>query len=1084
MSHIQWLSDEFIKEVVEENPNPLNELGEFVFYRTYSRWLPSQQRREYWWETCRRSISYNIGLAEKHLRDMGYAVRIKELKEEAQKLFKNMYNIKQFLSGRTMWVGGAENSLAERYPMSNYNCLERDTEFLTDEGIKSFNDFNDGDKVNVLGKTGGWKEATVRNFGKAHLKKITVRKGKRTEEMYATGNHRWIVLKGGKDNIVVTDELKEGYVLKEKKRYAHTSIVPCKVGTMHGIVYGDGTYDKNKNHTRVALCGDKQALLPHFITGSVCTVGERDQRVVYGLPSGWKALPKLTVNIEYIFGFLQGLVATDGSVQSSVTVSATCSDTIDWVRSAAQMCGIRTGKISVKRKESNFGEGYADCLSISLNREDMDKSFFVLDKHREAFENPEKVSVWKVVAVEETDRYEDVWCVQEPEYEAFTLANGILTKNCAFLSVRSWYDLCDLFYLLMVGTGVGFKCTPELAEGLEPIRTNVNLIHSEYKPVPKSERLEKSHIHFIGEGYAKIYVGDSKEGWVEALRLYLDVLINPEYGGIHTVKVSYNSVRPRGERLKTFGGTASGHTSLLEMFDGIDRTLRNQIDPSLEPLAVDYTKSKFYADARMEDVVYKHVRPIHILDIGNLIGNNVVVGGVRRTAEIFLMDSSDWESIWAKYGMNGFWEEKHFEHHEKVRQACIDADIPVPAWFDELSVKNFDPEVNGDQPFNYGRQGIYHRAMSNNSIAYEKKPSRGMLHMQFTILQGEGEPCFVNMEEAKRRRPNAEGLNPCVEIILASYGLCNLTTINVKAFVYQAEDRTYKLDLDSLFEAQRLSARAGLRMTLVDLELPKWDKVQKRDRLLGCSVTGWYDALDLLDWGKELEQWLENALGEVARNEADKYASELRVANPLLVTAVKPEGTLSQVAGGVSSGLHRSHSPYYIRRIRINSADKLAQAAKSLDWDVRAENFTVGETEEERLANAKTWVIKFPVKSDCKVTKFDVSVKSQFDTYFSFQKRYTEHNSSNTITVRPEEWAEAEQIVWDNWDNFVGVSFLQLDGGTYQQAPYEAITEEQYNELKDSMVPFDIAELQAIEREYEEMSMVDDDCVGGACPIR
>jgi ribonucleoside-triphosphate reductase len=205
--------------------------------------------------------------------------------------------------------------------------------------------------------------------------------------------------------------------------------------------------------------------------------------------------------------------------------------------------------------------------------------------------------------------------------------NGVADKyplanfNCSFINVASWSDLGDLFYLLMVGTGVGFKCTKEIAAGLAPIRTNTALLHSSYEPVPKSARYEHTQFRDMENGYAKIYVGDSKEGWVESLRLYLEILTESRYEHIHTVKISYNSVRPNGERLNTFGGTASGHEPLLEMFDGINRVVKNEIDPSLAPLEIDRFVGK------ETNAVYRKVRPIHILDIGNLIGNNVVVGG-------------------------------------------------------------------------------------------------------------------------------------------------------------------------------------------------------------------------------------------------------------------------------------------------------------------------------------------------------------------------------------------------------------------------------------------------------------------------
>lgn len=758
---INLLTNEFLTKY-DDFPAHMNELGKFVYYRTYSRFLPEKGRRETWKETVKRATEYNVGLGVKHMQKIGYEVDYDKFRKEAEELFDNMFNLRQFLSGRTLWVGGADGGVADKYPLANFNC--------------------------------------------------------------------------------------------------------------------------------------------------------------------------------------------------------------------------------------------------------------------------------------------------------------------SFLNIESWDDFGDTFYLLMVGTGVGFKSTKEMAANMKPIRTDVEIIHEPYVQRYPLVKEPNTNLYILEEkNKAVIHIGDSKEGWVDSIRTFFVLLTEDKYAHIESIGIFYDYIRPKGARLHTFGGTASGYEPLREMFEGIEKVIKNEIDPSLAPLEkVGENKVK--------------IRPVHVLDIGNLIGNNVVVGGVRRTAEIFLFDADDYESMLAKYGINGIWNE---EQHNRVIEATEKAGLREQAEF-LRSLPTMDVTA----------RPLHHRRMSNNSVAFESKPERKYLSLIFEIMQAEGEPGFINLEEAKRRRPNAEGLNPCAEILLDSYGVCNLTTVNLVQFVKETEDGKKYLDLDGVLKAQRMSTRAGIRMTLVDLEIPHWNEVQQRDRLIGTSMTGVKDALDLVYDGNGhyrvsfygisyfTEAELLSDIGIESRLEADKYSKELRVSSPLLTTTVKPEGTISQVANGVSSGLHYSHAPYYIRRIRINAGDPLAMAVKDLGWTVHAEVGTEGETEEERLENARTLVIDFPVKSGVKRTKDDVTAKEQFDTYFTFQDEYTEHNSSNTISVRPEEWEEVEEIVYGNWDNFVGVSFLADDGGSYQLAPYEAITEEQYNELKSKMADFDPDILEQYETGEDSDLDGMDGCEGGICPIR
>jgi len=201
----------------------------------------------------------------------------------------------------------------------------------------------------------------------------------------------------------------------------------------------------------------------------------------------------------------------------------------------------------------------------------------------------------------------------------------------------------------------------------------------------------------------------------------------------------------------------------------------------------------------------------------------------------------------------------------------------------------------------------------------------------------------------------------------------------------------------------------------------------------------------------------------------------LKQTPPLLTTTIKPEGTLSQLPT-VSSGVHYSHSPYYIRRIRVNASDPIVKVCNELGYRVLPE---VGQ----ELSTAKTLVVEFPVKAPEGKTKYDVSAIEQLENYKMFMENYVDHNCSITVHVRNDEWNDVEQWVWDNWDDIVGISFINLDDNFYDLMPYEAIDEEEYNRRKEEMRPF-VPSLISKYENNEETELFDDDCSSGSCPIR
>lgn len=582
--------------------------------------------------------------------------------------------------------------------------------------------------------------------------------------------------------------------------------------------------------------------------------------------------------------------------------------------------------------------------------------------------------------------------------------------NCSFQVIDSFAAFKDIFYLLMVGSGVGVRILKSDIEKLPMVRKDIEIIHESYTPQLKVLRQDSTSLEFTHNDTIKITIGDSKEGWVQSLEYFLKVFYSTEYRKIKTIILNYDHVRSKGEKLKTFGGTASGHSSMKNMFIKITKVIEKASSRS----TIDRVK----------------LLPIDCLDIANIIGENVVVGGVRRTAEIVLIDQDDKDCIQAKSDLYKKTDEKWI----------IDSEIA-------------------------------HRQMSNNSIYYTRKPTREQFHWHLQQMRYSGEPGWVNEEAGAKRRPNFNGVNPCAEILLDSKGLCNLTTVNVMAFVKDGV-----LDYAGLMEAQKLSTRAGYRMTCTELEIPEWNAIQQRDKLLGCSLTGWQDMVNAVSYTTEQQEELLEELKNIARKTAIEYAKELGQKEPLLITTVKPEGTLSLLPV-VSSGVHFSHAPYFIRRIRISSDDPLVKVCEELGYPVFPE---VGQDRDTCF----TKVVEFPVKAPAGKLKGDVTALEQLEIYKMFMKHYVEHNCSITIHVRDNEWDDVEQWVWDNWEDTVALSFLSYEDNFYELLPFEEISEEEYKKRVSAMKPFIPSLISKYEKEEVEYDIGNEGCEGGVCPIR
>ena len=397
-----------------------------------------------------------------------------------------------------------------------------------------------------------------------------------------------------------------------------------------------------------------------------------------------------------------------------------------------------------------------------------------------------------------------------------------------------------------------------------------------------------------------------------------------------------------------------------------------------------------YVVAKFKGSVGRKLSSLEAHDILCKIGEVVVVGGVRRSAMISLSDLGDDRMAHAKAGN----------------------------WWD----------------------GNGQRALANNSAVYQTKPTVGQFMREWSSVyeSHSGERGIFNREASelqvsrngRRELGHDWGTNPCSEIILRPYQFCNLSSVIVRS-----TDR-----MDDLRRKIRLATILGTfqsTMTHFPYLRKVWQKNTEDERLLGVSMTGILDNTLLNDPDDvELPGRLEE-LRDVAVAVNAEFADSIGINRSVAITAIKPEGTVSQLAG-TASGIHPNHSRFYVRRVRSDNKDPITQFLK--DSGVPSEPCV--------MKPESTTVFSFPVKvADGALLREDLTALKHLELWRTYQLYYCEHKPSVTISVTEDEWPEVGAWVWQHFDDVTGVSFLPYDGGTYRQAPYEEITEEQFKEM-------------------------------------
>jgi ribonucleoside-triphosphate reductase len=370
-----------------------------------------------------------------------------------------------------------------------------------------------------------------------------------------------------------------------------------------------------------------------------------------------------------------------------------------------------------------------------------------------------------------------------------------------------------------------------------------------------------------------------------------------------------------------------------------------------------------------------------------------------------------------------------------------------------------------------------HRQQSNNSLMFYKKPTKWELSYIFDrmVEAGGSEPGFINAEAALKRAPHFKGVNPCAEILLGNKSFCNLVEVDWGKYLD---------DFEGLQKAVYLAARANYRQTCVNLDdgilQRSWHELNEFLRLCGVGATGIVKWLDQQEYLYNNIPSMLNNIASSARQGANDIADELGLPRAKLVTTIKPSGTLSKVMS-TTEGVHKPLGKYLFNNITFSKHDPIVPIMTAANYKVIEKPFEPDSV-----------LITFPVSYDD--VKFDevdgkfVNIETavqQLDRYGLMMKHYVDHNCSVTISYSPDEIPAIIEWIMNNWDLYVGVSFIYRNDPTktaadlgYAWLPQDVVSQEMYDEYVSQLSPVDIENANS----FDELT--DDECATGACPIR
>jgi len=520
--------------------------------------------------------------------------------------------------------------------------------------------------------------------------------------------------------------------------------------------------------------------------------------------------------------------------------------------------------------------------------------------------------------------------------------------------------------------------------------------------------------------FDKFVIPDSREGWVTSLtKLMCAYIDSPRYGKNKFPIFDYSLIRDKGLPIKGFGGMSSGPDPLQKMHKRIEEYLDAFCNGELVVPATEKTE---WTEATLEvRKPYGHTRLI--ADIFNSIGACVVAGNVRRSAEIALGDVNDEEFINLK---------NYTENPERMEIGWMSNNSVTLTSGDDFEDFSYIPDM-ARRIIDNGEPGMIN-----------------LYNMQKYGRYGKESPDDANL------------CNPCGEICLENFELCNLSEV----FPHRCKG------LSVFTQALKYATFYSTSVSLLPTHRPETNAVIAKNRRIGVSISGiaqWVSGAVPDEWGAMNYTRLTRILRDgykVVKGENTRLAKSAGVPASIRVTTIKPSGSISLLAGA-TPGVHYPVSRFAIRRVRIGNDSPLVPALKK-----------AGVPWEEDTYSDNTLVFEFTIDHGNVRSCDEVSPWEQFSIVAMLQRCWADNMVSATVYFDKEKDADQiEKLLAMFIPVLKSVSLLPHSGHGYKQAPYEPITIEEYETRKNG---YKNLEFQSVKGSVPEGSKF---CDGDTCSL-